>query len=66
VYRRAKHCARKGAVGSVEKHLLAGEECRERLVGWDAYVGAMRAAMEASDSAMGLRYLRTTFQGVRR
>ena len=50
----------------VEEHLLVCEKCRERLVGWDAYVGAMRAAMEASDSAMGLRHLRTTLQGVRR
>ena len=32
----------------VEEHLPECEECRERLA-WDAYVGAIRAALEASD-----------------
>ena len=31
----------------VEEHLLVCEDCRERLAGWDAYVRAMREAMEA-------------------
>jgi anti-sigma factor RsiW len=30
----------------VEEHLLVCEECRARLVEWDEYVRAMRAAME--------------------
>jgi anti-sigma factor RsiW len=29
----------------VEEHLLVCGKCRERLAGWDEYVGAMRAAM---------------------
>ena len=28
----------------VEEHLLVCEQCRERLAGWDEYVGAMRSA----------------------
>jgi anti-sigma factor RsiW len=31
----------------VEEHLLVCMECRERLAEWDAYVGAMRTALEA-------------------
>jgi hypothetical protein len=31
----------------VEEQLLAREDCRARLAGWDAYVGAMREAMDA-------------------
>ena len=29
----------------VGRHLLVCEECRERLAGWDGYIGAMREAI---------------------
>lgn len=33
------------AAAPIEEHLLVCTQCRERLVGWDEYVGAMRAAL---------------------
>ncbi len=32
-------------IAPVEEHLLVCQACRDRLVEWDAYVAAMRAAM---------------------
>jgi anti-sigma factor RsiW len=33
-----------GLAAPVEEHMLVCKKCRARLAGWDAYVGAMRAA----------------------
>jgi anti-sigma factor RsiW len=33
------------AAAPVEEHLLVCAECRDRLVEWDEYIRAMRAAM---------------------